>query len=102
MPNYNWRDPESLKIRHNPEKDGGKIYFDSTRPAKKKKKHSRKLIKALILLGILAVLMAGIIAVATFISLDRDAISSSHFLYNFFQFFVVVSIFFVFALMNKI
>lgn len=72
MPNPNWRDPENIKISHQTEKGGGKIYFNSPKPAKRKKKIPKKILKALALVGILAVLIISIIGVGAVAWISRD------------------------------
>lgn len=73
MTNYNWRDPENIKVHHQPERGGGKItYNTSPRQSRKKKKVYRKIFKAVLLIGIIAILFIGIIGIGAVAWISRD------------------------------
>lgn len=72
MSQANWRNPEELKIQHQMEKSGGKIIYNSSNQPKNRKKIPKKLFKAIILIGIIAILLAGIISVGAVAWISRD------------------------------
>ncbi|MFA6526245.1 MAG: PBP1A family penicillin-binding protein [Candidatus Buchananbacteria bacterium] len=72
MTNSNWRDPQNISIQHQPEKGGGKITFNTDKPHRRKRKIPRKIVKAAILIGILAILLIGIIGVGAVAWISRD------------------------------
>ncbi|MFA5020700.1 MAG: penicillin-binding protein [Patescibacteria group bacterium] len=72
MSDSNWRDPQSLKIQHHQERGGGKITFDHPKPKNRRKKLPKKIVKALVLTGILAMLVAGLVGVGAVAWISRD------------------------------
>jgi len=73
MPQTNWRDPENIKINHQPEKGGGKITYDlPQRQPKKRRRIHRKFFKAVLLIGVIAGLAFGIIGIGAVTWISRD------------------------------
>lgn len=73
MSQTNWRNPENIKINHQPERGGGKITYDiAHRQPKKRKVIYRKLFKAVLLISVIAILAFSVIGIGAVAWISRD------------------------------